>query len=308
MLGAWTQNYLNEKLGDVAKNDEQRLRSGMAAHLSQSAIFISRECACVIDPGIARRAFPGLFSGDETDKRSLVSVRNLKEIGSGVFEIGEYAIFAHRYFRRSLSQVNNLNGIFLEKLYKLRDVDGLDVKIALDADRIGLADTYRTPIELEYWWGPKFDDTLVNIPVSVTCHKASERTRMFHGISGTQFWWHKQGGKHSLECEEIRDMPTFGHNNEAYGCRYVHSIVNKDTQLPDHLDGAIREYEPAAFLERLEVDISMAGKNTRYVKIWRVDGGGGLELSKWKELICDFYRDNHLPGGILIRRKTPGAD
>lgn len=298
------QKYLAQKLSDVDSADIERLRSAFSNHLSATAIFLARECTCVVDSGIARRAFPELFLGDETDKRSLLPLKNLQEIGPGVFKIGEYAVYAHRYFRRSLSQFNNLNGIFLEKLYALRNETGLEVKIALDANSIGLAATYRTPIELERWRGPKFNDDLKTIDVGVTCHKASERERFFHGIDSTEFWWHKQNGKHSLECEELLDIPTLGINENTYGCRYVHSIVDESTELPDHLDGAIREYSANVFLERIDTDISKAGKNTRYVKLWRIDGA--LQLPRWKELICDFYMGNPLPGEYLHDSVTRG--
>lgn len=235
--------------------------------------------------------------GDETDKRCLVSLKDLNQIAPGVFEVEGLAVFAHRYFRRSLSQVNNLNDIFLSKLYELKNQKGLDIKIALDPHSIGLVNSYRSPIELEYWWGPKFNESLMDIPSGVTTHKSSERARYFHGISKTEFWWHKQDEIQSLECEEIRDIPTLGVSHEDYGCRYVHSMINKETGKPYHLDGAIRVYKETKFFERLDVDISKAGKDTTYIKLWRIDGE--LDISIWKNLICHFYRDNRLPGEYL---------
>lgn len=300
---AFAQLYLARKLGDVDESDEERLGSRLSGHLSASAAFMARECVSVVDPGIARRALPELFQRDETDKLSLIPIRDLTAIGPGVFEVEGYAVFAHRYFRRAHSQINNLNGIFLEKLYGLKGDQDLDVKIALDADSIGLADTYRTPIELEYWRGPKFDDDLSKIQMGVARYKATERERMFYGIDITDFWWHERDGMYSLECEELRDTPTVACRDETYGCRYVHSIVDEATKLPNHLDGAIREYDGNSFLERIDVDISKAGANSRYVKLWRIDGR--IELPKWKELICDFYRDNRQPGEYLMGARLP---
>lgn len=298
--------YLARKLAEIEDNDRVQLTTGLTNHLSSEAIFVRRECVSVLDPGIAKRVFPELFPTDETDKRSLVQIKNLQVIAPGVFKIGDYAVFAHRYFRRSLSQLNNLNGIFLEKLCKLRNETNLDVKIALDADSIGLVSTYLTPIELEYWRGPKFDDDLSSIPVGVTCHKASDRERYYHGIDRTEFWWHMQSGKRSLECEEILDNASFGIGSDVYGCRYVHSMVDEASNLPDHLDGAIREYGEEPFMGRIDVDISRAGKNTRYVKLWRIDGEIGL--STWKEMICDFFRGNSLVGEYLHGDNTQDQD
>jgi hypothetical protein len=61
-----------------------------------------------------------------------------------------------------------------------------------------------------------------------------------------------------------------------------------------HLDGAIRLYDEESYINRLEEPISNTGKNSSYFKLWRIDGD--IPLSIWKELICDFYKDNHLIG------------
>lgn len=289
--------YLSNKLFNVDEVDKQMFRSKLGQHLSGNEVFIVRECISVIDDNIARKMLPKLFVGDEYDKRTLVPLKNLKQIAPGVFEVEGFAVFAHRYFRRSLSQINNLNDSFLSKLYELSKISELDVKIALDPNSLGLIESYHLPIELDYWWGPKFNESLLDIPSGVTHHEAPEQQKLFHGISGTEFWWHKQDGIQSLECEEIRDEPTLGIGKDEYGCRYVHSMINPDSGKPNHLDGAIRVYNEDKFLNRIEVDISSAGKDTKYLKLWRIDGD--FEVSTWKELICDFYRDNHLPGEYL---------
>lgn len=290
-------SYLSQLTEDVDAEFKKKLLDKLGDHLSGEEVFIERECVTVIDAGIAEKALPHLFSEEKKDKRGLVSLKGLKQIGPGVYEVDGFAVFAHSYFRRALSQINNLNSVFLQKLYDLRVLDGLDLKIALDPDSLGVVESYRTPIELDYWWGPKFTESLLDIPVGVARHEATEKERAFHQISRTEFWWHKQNDIHSLECEEIRDAPSSGIGSDHYACRYVHSMVEDSTGNPFHLDGAIRIYEEDKFIERLGVDISNAGKDTAYTKLWRVDGE--LKVSLWKELICHFYRDNHLPGEYL---------
>ncbi|PFH10929.1 hypothetical protein BCF11_3364 [Collimonas sp. PA-H2] len=300
--------YLQERIGEVKPDLKRQLQDLLGQHLSGEHSFLIRECVSVIDDGIAKRTFPDLFPSDETDKRSLVDVRKLKCIGPGVFEYKGCALFAHRYFRRSLSQLNNLNDVFLAKLLELKDISELEIQIALDPNSVGLPNTYQMPIELQHWWGPRFNDDLTRIPTGVTRHEATERTRDFHGISHMEFWWHQQNDIQTLECEEVRTSRTFGTNfsadyedDEMYGCRYVHSMVDSKTKLPYHLDGAIREYEETAYIDRLDQDISKSGKTSRYVKLWRVDGP--VEINLWKELICHFYRDNELAGEYLGAEK-----
>lgn len=216
-----------------------------------------------------KKILPKIFPSNETDKRALVPLSELKMIGPGVFEIDGFAVFAHSFFRRSQSQLNNLNIFFLTKLYEISQKTGLDVKIALDPNSLGIPETYMRPIELNYWWGPKFNENLNNIPTGVTIHNSNgKRERFFSGISKTEFWWHKQNDIQSLECEEIRDIPSFGISkvSENFGCRYVHSMINQ-SGVPFHLDGAVRVYTEEKMLSRLDVDISKAGKDTEYFKL-----------------------------------------
>ena len=304
LMQAAALNFLHEKVGSVDLSMRLQLKSLLSDHLSDNHSFVARECVSVIDDDIASKMFPELFPSDETDKRSLVDVRQLNAIAPGVFEYKGLALFAHRYFRRSLSQINNLNEAFLVKFLSLVDKPDLDVRIALDPHSIGLPSTYRTPIELQFWWGPGFSDDLTKIPLGITRHGASEIIQAFHGISHMDFLWHRQDGIQTLECEEVLLQRTYGTNfndgaeqDEKYGFRYVHSMIDENTKLPYHLDGAIREYDVGAYIDRADESIATAGKNSRYVKLWRVDGP--LEVNKWKELICHFYRDNTLAGEYL---------
>lgn len=291
-----------KKINDIPLENKKKLQDKLDGFLSGNEVYMRRECNCVIDNDIVKKVLSDKIVIDEHDKRSLISVQDLEVIAPGVFEIEGYTVFAHRYFRRSLSQQNNLNDIFLKKLLALKDNSKLDVKIAIDPHSIGLKETYLTPSELEYWWGPKFNDSLLDIPTGVTCYKTDKEKVFFHGVSETQFWWHKQNNIQSLECEELRDMPSLGLNEDKYACRYVHSMIDEKTGLAFHLDGAVRIYKEEVFLERLDVDISKAGKNTEYVKLWRIDGE--IDISLWKELLNDFYRDNHQVGEYLLGNKV----
>lgn len=297
--------FISQKIQDVAENEKQDLLSKINKEIiSADAIIIQRECVSILDKNIAKRMFPEIFLGNETDKHSLISLKELKPIAPGVFEYKGLAIFAHRFFRRSLSQFNNLNTPFLEKIQSLISRDGLDLKIAIDPHALGLIESYKQPIELDYWWGPKFDNNLNDIPTGVSVYKSNEIEGAFSGVSQTEFWWHNQDDIQSLECEEVREMPSYGFSvergEELYGCRYVHSMINNEGNAY-HLDGAVRVYSEEQYINRLDVDIAKAGKNTEYYKLWRIDGS--IDISLWKSLISDFYKDNHLIGEYFLGEK-----
>ncbi|WP_130633799.1 hypothetical protein [Pectobacterium versatile] len=302
LINILCSKFVSRKIQEVSEKERECLLLKIDKDfISKDAVIAQRECASILDENIAKRMFPEIFLGNETDKHSLIPLRSLNTIKPGVFEYKGLALFAHRFFRRSLSQFNNLNTPFLEDFQNLASINGLDLKIAIDPHSLGLIESYKTPIELDFWWGPKFNEDLNHIPLGVTLHKANEKEKFFSGISATEFWWHRQDGIQSLECEEVREKPSYGfsseRNEELYGCRYVHSMVN-DKGKAYHLDGAVRVYNEEQFINRLDVDIAKAGKNTEYYKLWRVDGP--IDISLWKRLISNFYKDNHLIGEYFL--------
>lgn len=169
-------------------------------------------------------------------------------------------------------------------------------------DMVGLPGTERPEMEYQYIRGPYFNEDLKSIPEGVTCYENEHYDNLFSNIVETQFYWHKQDGTRTFECEELCDRENVSYddgNTMLWGCRYVHSMLNPNTGLPTHLDGAIRLYDEEQILDRLDKsnDISKCGKNSQYVKLWRIDND--FSISIWKELISSFYRENSLIGEYL---------
>ena len=291
---AVVEGALQNRIADLNPNRVEELRSRLGSHLSHEARLHPQGCVAFLDPGIAPRIFPDLFGARDDD--GLIPIRELNCVGPGVFEKDGLLIFAHHFFRRALSRLNTLNDPFLGRLSKTSEDAALDVRIALDENSIGHPDTLQHNIELQYWWGPKFSDDLAEIKIGVTRHEGDEDSKVFNGVAGAEFWWYEQGGLKTFECEEIRDLdsPSLGESESHFGCRFVHSILDPETHAPFHLDGAIRLYDEAEFLERVEKDIMHFGRRAEYSKLWRIDGA--IPIPTWKSLINDYYRDNHLVG------------
>lgn len=286
------RHYLSKHLADTVDPHRPELERRLNPYLSGKEIPCMPDCAALLDEGLARKVFPEIFA--QQDKYGLVPLSLLISKAPGVFEENGLLLFAHPYFRRSLSRFNTLNEPFFEILQKATGRPDLDIRIALDEDVVGLSSTFRPHIELEYWWGPKFSEDLAAIPVGVFWHEADEQQRLFHGISRTEFWWYLQNDIRTFECEELRDIPSFGVAHDRFGCRFVHSMLDPSSAAPVHLDGAIRMHNEESMITRLETDISRAGRHSNYTKLWRVDGP--LDVPVWKELIAHYYRDNHLVG------------
>lgn len=291
-IGERIKNFYLNKTIEFIEPYKNRLLERLNPFLTKGYIFSSTESAAVINKGIAKRMFPEIFETD--DKHGLVLLSKLNPIAPGVYEKDGLLVYASSYFRRSFSRMNTLNIPFIKRFQEIGTTDRVNSKILLDPDMIGLADSYTEVFEFQYWWGPNFTENLAGIPIGVTTHRSNEREMIFNDVQSTEFWWYEQDGKKTFECEEVIVKPSFGVSESNYGCRFVHSMIDESTREPFHLDGAIRIYDEDGIINRWDVDIKNAGKNTDYNKLWRLDGE--ITISEWKELISHFYRDNNLVG------------
>lgn len=270
--------------------------------------FIGMEAAAIHKTEIAAHAYPHLFNTDtqHVDKDGLLDYRYLltlfTHIQPGVFKDKSSAtlLFAHPYFRRSLSRRNSLNSYFLSAFKDIADTStDLTFRIRLDPDTLGHHESALEALEFEYWRGPRYTPSIDEIPAGVTEHKADPRTRWFEGIDKTQIWWKAAEERdHSqfrtFECEELVENPSFGlDTSEAiFGCRYAHSEFDSSSKNITHFDGAIRAYDSEKYLNRIDLSIDRAGKNSIYTKLFRIDGP--IEITQWEELLINFYRGNPL--------------
>lgn len=279
---------------DEHQDDFDELRVHLERHDPVDAVAVVAECVALQGQDLAKEVAPEVFAAADDD--GLVPLSELEPIGPGVYRYGALALFAHQFFRRSMSRLNTTSYQFLEYLQQLNQAR-MEVLVALDNDMVGLAETYRPRLEAAYWFGPEFSEDVSSIPTGITRHQAGERLRLFTGIDHTEFWWQSRQGLHILEAEEVYSSPTPSEPIETYRCRYVHSIVDESEGAIQHFDGAIRSYGLEQMLERVEVNLSGAARNTDYTKLWRIDGQ--VETSEWKTLLLHFYRDNYLVGEYL---------
>lgn len=268
----------------------------LADNFSDNGRFIDKGCVAYNLANIVEKVFPKLF--DKIDKSGLVYLDDILSefdyVGSGIFKskVNDFCIFCHQFFKRNLSLINNYNTYFIDEFIQMNSNNEITLRIAIDRNLIGLSKTYKGVLEFDYWWGPKFSNDISSIPNQVTRYECNEEQKFFSNVSGTEFWWKTDKNEKTLEIEEIRENPSLGVNEESYGCRYIHSIYDNDKEEFVHFDGAIRMYSEENILNRWDLDISKAGKDTEYTKLFRIDGK--LELGDWKKLCILYYKGNPL--------------
>lgn len=282
--------YFQEEL--INKNKEQftKLLKKIESYIVGKYEEYYTNGPMIYNPDVVKRIFPELY--ELRDKDGLISISNFSAILPGVFDYKGFALYVSPLFRRNFSYLNTLNTPFLERFLRL-DSKQLDVKIALDFDSIGLLEEQKREFEYQYWWGPKFSDDLNGIEDGVCKHINDKYNYLLSPYKETEFGWYNQDNKHTFECEEIVDDPNYGGNDDLFACRFVHSMVDI-SNVPVHLDGAVRIYDLEKYASRISNSIDKFGRDATYIKLWRVDKG--ISIPEWKSLISDYYRDNMLIG------------
>lgn len=285
------------------------IEAKVADHATSAMRLWHGEASAAIEPGLASAMCPEFFTpgSAHVDKDGLVDftylTTRMRQVQPGVFHEPERDIllFAHRYFRRSLSLRNSLNSYVLQSLTDAAELEGVTARLRLDPDLIGHPGSARARIELEYWHGPKYDDDIAAIPSGVAEHKSSDGDRHYSRIDKTQIWWKEPETRsgpgllrqiRTFEIEELIEDESPDLADGMYGCRYAHAEYDLTEGVLSHFDGAIRAYASGAYLERIERRIDRAGKHADYTKLFRLDGA--LPIAMWKRVLTDWYRGNCL--------------
>lgn len=279
---------------EVEKNDG-KLYDEVEKHIISDFKYIETGTLSILNTDIVKRVFKELESFQ--DKDGLIKLKDISKNFTykfqGVFlhNTLPLCIYAHSFFRRSLSRHNNFHFIFLEELMSFQNSDDITIKLALDWDLIGYSPTVLQSMEYEYWFGPKYNDDIRNIQRGLTKHSCNEFEREYYGISTTEFFWKDNDNLKEFELEELRenDAPTM---DDFFGCRYMHSIYDTTKSTFVHFDGAIRGYNSDLYFERIDQNMTDFGRRSEYKKLFRIDGK--LELSNWKSLITNYMQDNPL--------------
>ncbi len=295
-ISALHQQHIKNKNEKKFKQFEKDFLKIIGSHLTDNHMRIDAGCAAIYQKNIACQLFPKLFA--EKDDVGLIPLsillENFNYQGQGIFKNrhSELSVFADVNFRRRQSIHNNFHFYFLNELIWLFDQKNISIKIRIDENLLGYAPSYHDSIELEYHWGPKFNDDISTIKPGLTRYECSTSDRYFYGLSRTEFYWKEDKNEKTFELEELRDQTAPQDGDELYNCRYIHSIYDTDKKTFFHFDGAIRSYGLEEMSDRLDKNFLEYGRKAAYKKLFRIDGS--LSLASWKTLTIHYMQGNPL--------------
>jgi hypothetical protein len=201
----------------------------------------------------------------------------------------------HQFLRRGFS--SNPNFDFLGTLARFRHEtqDSNSFRIAIDHRRIINFDDYRHEMELDTWFGPKFDPNKLDDPnfvgLTVVARTYSNSLDSYP-LEKTEFLW-KTNEVESIKTLEIEELSAASNPHEHWHInRYVHAKRDMPNKTFRHFDGAAKVYAEDSYRTRMSQHMPNNIRPAHYVKLFRIDGA--IDLEDWLSLVSMFYKGNEM--------------
>jgi hypothetical protein len=238
------------------------------------------------------KAYPELR--DKLDEDGLLHIDEEFGLLDGGIAYKGHVFHYHQFLRRGYTSNPNFDFIcrFIACYHRTRSDN--QFRIAIDHRRIMPKEFYQHIIELDTWFGPRFDPEKLDDPqaIGLTVVKRNKDSlfELTNRLDRTEFFWSFRRGIKTLQIEEISDEGyQFDH---YYVNRYVHSERDTQKKVLRHLDGAVKVYLQDGYKDRLNSYMPDRARSYSKIKLFRVDGD--IAIDNWIELISFFYKSNEM--------------
>lgn len=244
------------------------------------------------------------------DDEKLVDFKQVKlnhtthPMGHGLLLGANYILLAHPFFRRGFHRNNNFAPRFVEQFWRINDPQ-IEPYIALDFDRVRINVDNTSYMELDTWYGAKFNQDITSIKDDVVKLRPPLDISEFHNdfmfanSYSLDIVWKTEGLIKNFQAEEFKTENVVVVRNGAtfHPVRYVHAEYNLSTRYFQHFDGAIHYYTPDEYFQRRDSDMNYNSKNAQQIKsssekLFKLNGV--ISLPVWTNFISHFMTGNPL--------------
>jgi hypothetical protein len=160
-------------------------------------------------------------------------------------------------------------------------------------------DAYMRLVEMDTWFGPRFDreklDDRNAVGLTIVKRNQDSLFKLSNDLDRTEFFWSYRDGVKTLEVEEISNT---GYRFEQFNLnRYLHAERDTVSRTLRHVDGAVKVYVHSDYPNRFESQMPREAKSHRKVKVWRIDGD--VDVDHWLDLIAMFFKSNEMVIGYF---------
>jgi hypothetical protein len=227
----------------------------------------------------------------------------LKRFATGYLFSEKFMLMAHPYFRRGYHQINNFAPRFVELFWAHNDPK-VEKYIALDFDSARINVDNSGYIELDRWFGAKFDKVIADIPdgnvkLSPPLDLGDSVDFFFANAYALDIKWSTKDGIKSFQAEEFKteNITIIKDGEEYFPVRYIHAEFDIEKGYFRHFDGAIHFYTLDEYLDRRDSDFNYNSKNNKHIKtlsekLFKMNGI--VTIDTWIEFTSHFLTGNPL--------------
>jgi len=211
---------------------------------------------------------------------------------------------AHPFFRRGYYQGNNFSPRFIDMFWQYPNKEN-DRYIALDMDRVRVNVDDSMYMELDTWYGAKFnknpeeiEDGIVKLRPPLDL-EPFDIEFFFGDTYSLDIKWYTKENIKVFQAEEFKaEKNTIEIDGSIYyPVRYVHSEFDITSKSFRHFDGAIHFYTEEEYFQRRDSDFNYNDKNDLKVKtvsrkIFKINGS--ISMNDWIELTSHFLTGDPL--------------
>lgn len=251
-----------------------------------------------------------LLGGFETERDGLYSFRGLmhdagcKPFQGGLLRTEQFILLAHPHFRRGYHGLNNYAPQFIALFWQL-NLPEVSKYIALDDDRVRVNLDNKIYMELDTWFGARFNEDVGSIPNGIS--KLRPPTDLNERCTSTFFAnaycldikWSQEGSIKTFQALELKSEQVrmkIG-EEEFFPARYIHAEFDISAGMFRHFDGAMQYYSASEYSARRDADFNYNIKHraqikSRSRKLFKLNGP--VKVETWVELCCQFFAGNPL--------------
>jgi hypothetical protein len=308
----YLESLIEEEKEELAKHAEQinsfkEFMARKGIHLSEDNFkYLQTTGIVAIYPNIISH----LHSGLRADKEGLFAFNSLcqnferRGFVNGYLYGSKFMLMAHPYFRRGFHAVNNYAPRFVEFFWNFED-GNIEKYISLDKDRVRINLDDRTYMELDTWFGAKFNRNINEIPDGIVKVRPPTDLResliffFFRDTYSLDIKWATKGDIKSFQAEEFKteSIRITKDSIEYYPVRYVHAEYDIERGYFRHFDGAIHFYTESEYYARRDTEFNYNSKKTTHIKtlsekLFKMNGNIGIDT--WIEFTSHFLTGNPL--------------
>jgi hypothetical protein len=223
---------------------------------------------------------------------------------TGYLYADNFMLMAHPYFRRGHHGINNFSPRFVELFWRSNH-SNIDPYIALDFDRVRINVSNVTYMELDTWFGAKFNKDISKMDDGIVKLRPPSdiddfiNSFCFADAYSLDIKWETKNGIKSFQAEEFKtDQNKISKNGlDFIPARYIHAEFDLEKNVFRHFDGAIHFYTLDEYFKRRDVDFNYNSKNSYHIKtvsekLFKMNGN--VSIDTWIEFSSHFMTANPL--------------